>query len=268
MSSVELTSELEASILDAVDQRFDQQVAFTQELMRYPSQRGQEHTAQECMYKAMRTRGLAMDRFAIDVDDIRDHPGFSPVAVSYANAINVVGTHTPVEATGRSLILNGYIDVVPTGPLDMWSVPPYEPALANGWLHGRGAGDMKAAGRQPVCARRPPCSRRALACLTQGYRADCALTTEPMNDTLVRANVGVIWFQVEVRGRPTHVCESSVGASAISATYKIIHALESLESEWNAQRGEHRYFEDATKPITINVGKFEGGDWASSVPAW
>ena len=108
----------------------------------------------------------------------------------------------------------------------------------------------------------------ALTCLTRGYRADCALITEPMNDTLVRANVGVIWFQVEVRGRPTHVCESSVGASAISATYKIIHALESLEAEWNAQRGEHRYFEDATKPITINVGKIEGGDWASSVPAW
>jgi acetylornithine deacetylase len=45
MSSLELTAELQASILDAVDQRFDQQIAFTQELVRYPSQRTQAHSA-------------------------------------------------------------------------------------------------------------------------------------------------------------------------------------------------------------------------------
>ncbi len=289
MSNIELTPELEARIFDAVDARFDEQVAFTQELVRYPSQRGQEHTAQECMFGAMRARGLAMDRFAIDVDAIRDHPGFSPVAVSYDNAINVVGTHTSRTATGQSLILNGHIDVVPTGPLDMWTVPPYEPALKNGWLHGRGAGDMKAGlganlfaldalhavGAQPAATlymqsvTEEECTGNgALACLTRGYHADCAIITEPMNDTLVRANVGVIWFQVEVRGRPAHDYEPNVGASAITATYKIIHALETLEATWNAERGEHRYFEDAVKPITINVGKIEGGDWASSVPAW
>jgi acetylornithine deacetylase/succinyl-diaminopimelate desuccinylase-like protein len=156
----------------------------------------------------MRARGLAMDRFAINVDAIRQHPGFSPVAVSYDNAINAVGTHTPDAATGHSLILNGHIDVVPTGPLDMWSVPPYEPALANDWLHGRGAGDMKAAlaanlfaldalhetGFQPAATLymhsvpEEECTGNgALACLVRGYRADCALNTEPMNDTLVRA---------------------------------------------------------------------------------
>ena len=286
---MDLTPELESRILDAVDDHFDDQVTFTQELVRYPSQRGQEHTAQECMFNAMRARGLGMDRFAIDVDEIRAHPGFSPVTVSYDNAINVVGTHTPREPTGRSLVLNGHIDVVPTGPLDMWSKPPYEPAVVDGWLHGRGAGDMKAGlaanlfaldalhsvGVQPAATlymqsvTEEECTGNgALACLARGYRADCAVITEPMNDTLVRANVGVIWFQVEVRGRPAHVYESNVGASAITATYKIISALAELEAQWNAARGEHRYFEDAEKPITINVGKIEGGDWASSVPAW
>ena len=45
---------------------------------------------------------------------------------------------------GRHLALNGHIDVVPTGPLDMWTTPPFEPRVAEGWMFGRGAGDMKA----------------------------------------------------------------------------------------------------------------------------
>jgi acetylornithine deacetylase len=215
--------------------------------------------------------------------------GFSPVAVSYENAINVVGTHRPEQTKGRSLILNGHIDVVPTGPLDMWTYPPYDPRIVDGWLHGRGAGDMKAglaanlfafdalraAGLEPAATvhlqsvvEEECTGNGALACLARGYHADAAIITEPMNDTLVRANVGVIWFQVEVRGRPVHVYESNQGASAIASTYRVIDALEKLESRWNAKKETQRHFAGAEKPITINVGRIEGGDWASSVPCW
>ena len=45
---------------------------------------------------------------------------------------------------GRSLILNGHIDVVPEGPHEMWARNPFEPAIKDGWMYGRGAGDMKA----------------------------------------------------------------------------------------------------------------------------
>ena len=98
--------------------------------------------------------------------------------------------------------------------------------------------------------------------------ADAAIIPEPTDCTLTRANVGVLWFQVEVRGRPAHVYESSVGSSAIIAAYGLISALQGLETEMNAEKGDHRYFEDMAKPITINIGKIAGGDWASSVPAW
>ena len=50
----------------------------------------------------------------------------------------------PRANTGRSLIFNGHIDVVPTGPADMWSDPPFEPVIRDGRLYGRGGGDMKA----------------------------------------------------------------------------------------------------------------------------
>ena len=108
----------------------------------------------------------------------------------------------------------------------------------------------------------------ALSALVRGYSAEAAMIPEPEEDMLVRANVGVIWFKIHVRGRPFHVREASLGSNAIEAAYRLIGALKELEEEWNRKRSEFRYFEDLDHPINFNIGKIEGGDWASSVPAW
>jgi len=42
------------------------------------------------------------------------------------------------------LILNGHLDVVPTGPAEMWTTGPFQPSIREGRLYGRGSGDMKA----------------------------------------------------------------------------------------------------------------------------
>src|SRR5690554_5691976 len=44
---------------------------------------------------------------------------------------------------GPLLVFAGHTDVVPTGPLDSWRSPPFEPTLNQGKLYGRGAADMK-----------------------------------------------------------------------------------------------------------------------------
>ena len=45
---------------------------------------------------------------------------------------------------GPILVFAGHTDVVPSGPVDAWSSPPFEPTVKDGVLYGRGAADMKA----------------------------------------------------------------------------------------------------------------------------
>ena len=284
-----LDQEITVAIVKAVDAGFEEQVELTAELVRFPSLRGAEHTAQDFVAAEMCRRGLAVDRFQVKVDDIRNLPGFSPVHVAYDNAFNVVGCRRVDNPKGRSLILNGHIDVVPTGPLDMWTTPPFEPRRDGNWLYGRGAADMKAglAGCLAALAAlaRIGCApaadviiqsvveeectgNGALACLARGYRADAVLIPEPTWNKLVRAQVGVLWFQVRVRGIPVHVRDAGAGANAIEAAYGLMHALHRLEEEWNGRRSAFPPFDAVEHPINLNIGKIAGGDWPSSVPAW
>ena len=45
--------------------------------------------------------------------------------------------------TAPLMVLAGHTDVVPTGNLDAWTTPPFEPSERDGKLYGRGAADMK-----------------------------------------------------------------------------------------------------------------------------
>ena len=47
--------------------------------------------------------------------------------------------------SGPLFCFAGHTDVVPTGPLDAWHTPPFEPSVVDGELVGRGACDMKCA---------------------------------------------------------------------------------------------------------------------------
>ena len=280
-----LTEKIKAS----VDAGFAEQIAYTQELVRFASTRGSEHAIQDFVFKTFRSRGLTMERFEMDRETLERHPGAGRFSEGHSTAPIVVGIHRPRAEVGRSLILQAHVDVVPPGPLDMWTHPPFDPVIEGDWLFGRGGCDMKAGhaanlyaldalrriGLQPGATvyvqsvvEEESTGNGALMTHLRGYRADAALIPEPENEKLARANVGVLWFQVEVRGRPTHVSVMGAGANAIDAAYRVVGALRALETEWNARKAGRPHFESEPHPINLNVGKIEGGDWASSVPAW
>ena len=284
-----LDPDLKSRILQAVEDGFAEQVSFTQKLVQMPSLRGHEHAIQDLLFRSLQSRGYAMDRFKMDRAAIEAHPGGSKYSDDHSDAPIVVGIHRPRDERGRSLILQSHLDVVPEGLHDMSDDPPYSAKIDGDWMYGRGAGDMKAGaaanifaldalrriGLQPAATvyvqsvvEEESTGNGALQTFLQGYTADAVFIPEPEEEMLVRANTGVIWFQVQLRGVPVHVREMGEGANAIDAATRVITALREMEEDWNAEKGEHPHFEGEAHPINLNIGKIEGGDWASSVPSW
>ncbi len=284
-----LDADLAERIKQSVAAGFAGQLALTQALMRFPSRRGAEHACQDFVFREMRGRGLVMDRFDMDEATISRHPGGGAFSAEHSKAPIVVGIHRPRAETGRSLILQGHVDVVPEGPHAMWTHPPYEPTIVGDWLYGRGGADMKAGhaanfacldalkrlGLQPAATlylqsvvEEESTGNGALMTHLRGYRADAVLIPEPEDEKLVRANVGVLWFELEVTGEPAHVREMGSGANAIDAAYRVIQDLRRLEETMNAEKAGREHFENEAHPINLNIGKIEGGDWGSSVPCW
>lgn len=284
-----LTSKLRRAIIDSVAEGFTDQIEYTRKLVSFPSVRGAEHAIQDFTFRELMRRGYVMDRFAMDRAAIESHPGGSPWSDQHSNAPIVVGIHHPRQETGRSLILQSHLDVVPTGPEAMWQHKPYGGEVEGDWMYGRGAADMKAGaaanvfaldalrriGLQPAATvyvqsvvEEESTGNGALMTHLRGYKADAVLIPEPEDNKLVRANTGVIWFQVAVRGLPVHVREMGEGANAIDAAYRVIGELRKLEAEWNERKSAYEHFQDEAHPINLNIGKIEGGDWASSVPCW
>ncbi|MGI4952470.1 MAG: ArgE/DapE family deacylase [Janthinobacterium lividum] len=283
-------SPLPDQLAAAIDAAFPAQTAFYAELVRFPSTRGEEADCQDWIAGQLRSRGYEVDRYTLDQVALEGLPGFSPVMdTDYSRAVQVVGTRRAAGPTGRSLILQGHVDVVPVGPLALWDTPPFEPTIRDGWLHGRGAGDMKqgvaaivfaldalaAAGLEPAAditvqtVTEEECTGNgALSTLARGYRADAVLIAEPTDGTITRAHVGVMWFRLRVRGIPVHVMQSQAGTNAILSAFHLIQALQAHTARLNAAAKADPWFGGISDPIKFNPGVIRGGDWASSTPAW
>lgn len=275
---------------EAVEAGFDEQLRFLADIVRHPSLRGREGPLQDHLARWFAQRGYAVDRFSIADVPLNHHPKASPmVEVDPALSMQVVATKRAAPATGRSLIIQGHIDVVPEGPHEMWSHPPYAAAIHDGWMYGRGAHDMKA-GVSAMCfamealtrAGYAPCGdvylqtvteeestgNGALATLLRGYRADACLIPEPTGGTITRAHTGTLWFRIRVRGVPVHVAVAQTGSNAIMSAYHLIQALYDHTAAVNEAAKSHPWYKDVPDPVKFNPGIIRGGDWASSTPAW
>jgi len=69
--------------------------------------------------------------------------GFDAEWLNFGEVTNVILTHGQFADDEPSLWFLGHTDVVPTGPLEDWSSPPFNSEIRDGVLYGRGAADMK-----------------------------------------------------------------------------------------------------------------------------
>jgi acetylornithine deacetylase len=255
-------------------------------LVEAPTTLGREDAGQAVMAGAFADCGLEPVDVPLDAAALRAAEGASPFSWDVAGKRNVVATW-PGTGGGRSLVLNGHVDVVPPAAEALWSHPPFTAVRDGDWLYGRGAGDMKAglaAMTGAVRALRGLGARPAgdvqlqsvveeectghgtLQCLLDGHVADAAVLTEPHPDHLTIAQVGVLWFSVDVEGVPAHAARADrLGFNAIDAASAVLEALRELEAELNADPPAP--YDGFAHPINLNPGVVAGGDWPSTVAA-
>jgi acetylornithine deacetylase len=283
------TDDLVETLLAAIDRNFDDQVAFLARMVQFRSLRGQEAPQQQWLAQQFAKRGYEVDTFSLADVNLYSHPKAAPMdGIDLAGSQQVVATYDR-KGKGRSLILQGHIDVVPEGPVELWSSPPFAATVQDGWMMGRGAQDMKAgvsamifaldaiksAGYAPdgrihlqTVTEEESTGNGALSTLMRGYRADACLIPEPTGHTLTRAQVGAVWFRLRVRGTPAHVAYSEAGTNAILSAMHLVRAFQDYTRTLNAKAVHDRWFGAIKDPIKFNVGIVKGGDWASSTAAW
>ncbi|MHA7879673.1 MAG: ArgE/DapE family deacylase [Saccharospirillum sp.] len=280
-------TEREQALLASADAVFPEALAFVEDMVKTYAVLGQEQAVLHCVEERMTAMGLPVRRVGMPKAALSEHPLYAPVDWDHESKYNLVAPMN-AGAPGKTLVFNGHLDVVPAVPFDMWTRPPNEPWQHDGWLYGRGAGDMQAgvaamlyavhaighAGfniTSPLTVQavvEEECSGNgALACLHQGFGGDFVLIPEPFGPTLYAGQVGVLWFKLGVRGKPVHVQAAGTGINAIEKLQRLIPWLQDLESELNEQHRSGPYL-DIDHPFNLNIGTISGGNWASSVPAF
>ncbi len=277
---------IEERILNSVDNFSDDILDFTCRLVAEPSTLGNEASVMKVMEAELAKLSFEPFQIPIDPATLSQHPGFAPVPWSYDGRYNVAARREASGEGGRSVIFNGHLDVVSPKPAALWDRDPYDAVEKDGWLYGRGAGDMKSgvaamtyavhavekAGfgfNAPVTVEaviEEECGGNgALACVAAGHDAGAVLIPEPFGYTILTGQLGVMWFKVSLSGVPRHVLEATAGVNAIEKCIPLIASLRKLEAEMNQEI--HPLYRDIEHPINLNIGIIKGGDWPSTVPA-
>lgn len=280
-----MLSDEERRVLAQCDACFDDCLALARDLVSDDSVLGNEQGVLTTMEGWLRRLELPVERVALDDPSLLAHPQYAPVSWSNADRYNLVSTLN-ASSDGPHLVFNGHLDVVPADPVDMWSRSPWEPWQRDGWLYGRGAGDMKAGIAAMVMAVRAvrdagvaidfpltlqtvieeECTGNgALACINRGHAGDFVLIPEPFGARIYSGQIGVVRFRIRVDGVPAHVLDTSAGSDAIDTMQRLIPALRALEEEFNSERQPP--YDALEHPFNLNIGRFDGGNWASSVAA-
>ena len=192
---------------------------------------------------------------------------------------------------GRSLLLNGHVDVVSSEPAERWTSAPNEPEVRDGLLYGRGACDMKGgvacivlaaevlaalglrlSGELVVCTvtDEEHTGAGAIAAVANGVRADAGIVAEPTSFDVWVAVRGDVIPTITVPGRPGHAgiehpdWRQGGAVNAIEKATVVQGALRSLHEEWQ-RRPDHRH--PHLSPGHVIPTRIEGGEWVVNVPA-
>jgi acetylornithine deacetylase len=218
--------------------------------------------------------------------EITRHPSYTnhPLTRLGPERFNLRARKRSQGENAPSVLFNGHIDVVPTTP-DF--ARPFSARVEDGRIYGRGACDTKnnilmlleairfleASGvglgknvDADFVIEEEIGGNGTLSTILHGVEAQEVIMLEPTDSRVYCGHRGCLSFEVAVRGRAVHMGGDDTGISAIERTFDVIRVLKELEKRLLAEARDDPDFKQWSRPVQINVGVIEGGEWSGSVP--
>jgi acetylornithine deacetylase len=284
---------LERQVAARIAERRQELVALVCELIGYDTRTHvvgdpprQELELQTSLARRLERAGADVVVAEPDVAVIADH-GVVPEHFSFAGRPQLVARLAGAGG-GRTLLLNGHVDVVDADPQDGWSSPPFAGEVRDGAVWGRGACDMKGGVASMVIAAE---TLAEMGITLRGdvlvntvtdeestgagglvsartLRADGAIVPEPTGLGIAIACRGSLLPTLTVEGRTGHAGapprhhDDGGNVNAIDKAIYLIEAVRRLCDDW-ALRPAHPYL----APADCVTTSIHGGDWIVSYPA-
>jgi succinyl-diaminopimelate desuccinylase len=207
-------------------------------------------------------------------------------AVEWMNRDGVTNLWATRGSGGPLVVMAGHTDVVPTGSRDQWQTDPFQPAVLDGYLHGRGAADMKGGLATMVCAAerlvaRSPLSGTLAFLLTSDEEGPCrygtrhvaevlkqrdirpdyvivgeATAAETVGDRIVVGRRGSLGCDLKVHGKQGHVAYPHKADNPI---HRLAPALtELIQTQWDSGNAHF-------PPTSFQISNIRSGTGANNV---
>jgi len=263
-------------------------------LVEFESTPGEEAAVVGWLRDRLEEWGFETVTWEADAAVLAEQPSFpdDPAAIDVADRPSVAGVLEVGDPdAGRTLVLNGHVDVVPASE-GSWSSPPFEATWNGDELTARGAADMKGGLVAAMFAARAAAARardrgldgrvvlEAVAGEEEGgigaasstldspydFERDACIVAEPTELECVTAVEGSLMGDLRLEGRSAHAATRWRGESVLDQFERVHERLRAFERERDERVTDPRYEAFPVK-WPVNVGTVRAGEWASSVPA-
>jgi acetylornithine deacetylase len=262
-------------------------IQLIQDMVRLPSYET-EAEVQQYIAKWWRERDIEPDIWEPDNTELKKHRGYVDVGYDYTGRNNMVVMFKGKGGGGKSLTLNGHMDVVPVDPTGVWTYGPWSGEYVDGRIYGRGSVDMKCgiALSMIVMDALRECQIQlkgdlhmqyvvdeenggngTLAAVLRGYRSEGTIFLESTSpEYLLVSSRGAHFFRITVNGVEGGIEYQFTQPNAIEKALKLFEAVQSY-ALWRAAQADHPLYEHDPTKIPSAICKIHAGNWPSTLPA-
>jgi len=285
----------ETRLLAAADESRDELIELLQSLVRIPSQNlppgGEELKAQEYIKHWLAGAGIESELIDLkDVAGLTEHElffkGHGCERREYESRPNLAAS-VKGSGRGKTLILSGHIDTVPTGRAP-WSHGPFSGEAHEGRIFGRGSFDMKGGIAAALMAvrilKRLPVSLEGdvifetvvdeehagangtLANRLAGYNGDAVIVPEPSSLMLYHAHTGFRIVHLDIVGKSGMVFAGEQLLNPVEAVGQIIECFKAFRKQRRANAPRPPEYAHDSDPVPVFMNKLQAGEFSLNTP--